>query len=88
MTPSPPKASHLTKSTNDSLLLVAAWIVDAPGYAPHQLRHARQRTLIAQGQRVEVVQRVLGHRDIRSTLSYAELRQTQVRVALDRRALR
>jgi site-specific recombinase XerD len=44
--------------------------------------------LIAQGQRVEVVQRVLGHRDIRSTLGCAELQETQVRVALDRRALR
>ena len=42
--------------------------------------------LIAQGQRIEVVQRVLGHRDIRSTLGYAELREAQVRVALDRRA--
>jgi site-specific recombinase XerD len=44
--------------------------------------------LIAQGQRVEVVQRVLGHRDIRSTLGYAELQETQVRAALERPALR
>jgi len=44
--------------------------------------------LIAQGQRVEVVQRVLGHRDIHSTLGYGELQETQVRLALDRRALR
>ena len=44
--------------------------------------------LIAQGQRVEVVQRVLGHCDIRSTLGYAELQDTQVRAALERPALR
>jgi site-specific recombinase XerD len=32
---------------------------------------------------VEIVQRVLGHRDIRSTLGYAELQDTQVRAALE-----
>ena len=40
----------------------------APRYTPHQLRHTRGTELLAQGQRVEIVQRVLGHRDIRSTL--------------------
>ena len=50
---------------------------------PHQLRHTRGSELIAQGQRVEIVQRVLGHRDIRSTLGYAELLDTQVRAALE-----
>jgi hypothetical protein len=40
--------------------------------------------LIAQGQRIEIVQRVLGHRDIRSTLGYAELQEAQVRAALER----
>jgi site-specific recombinase XerD len=44
----------------------------APRYTPHQLRHTRGSELLAQGQRVEIVQRVLGHRDIRSTLGYAE----------------
>jgi len=29
------------------------------------------------------VQRVLGHRDIRSTLGYAELQEAQVRAALE-----
>jgi integrase/recombinase XerD len=56
----------------------------APRYTPHQLRHTRGSDLIAQGQRVEIVQRVLGHRDIRSTLGYAELQEAQVRAALER----
>lgn len=55
----------------------------APRYTPHQLRHTRGSELIAQGQRVEIVQRVLGHRDIRSTLGYAELQEAQVRAALE-----
>jgi len=56
----------------------------APRYTPHQLRHTRGSELIAQGQRVEIVQRVLGHRDIRSTLTYAELQEAHVRAALER----
>lgn len=36
-----------------------------------------------QGQRMEIVQRVLGHRDIRSTQGYAELDDVQVREALE-----
>ena len=46
------------------------------------------RQLIVQGQRVEVVQRVPGHRDIRSTLGDADLQESQVRAALERPALR
>jgi integrase/recombinase XerD len=67
-------------------LCQAAGLVDAAGapkYTPHQLRHTRGSDLIAQGQRVEIVQRVLGHRDIRSTLGYAELQDAQVRAALE-----
>jgi len=60
----------------------------APRYTPHQLRHTRVRELIAQGQRVEIVQRVLGHRDIWSTLGYAELQDAQVRAALEGTAAR
>jgi hypothetical protein len=59
----------------------------SPRYTPHQLRHTRGSELIAQGQRVEIVQRVLGHRDIRSTLAYAELREAHVRAALERPVL-
>ncbi len=67
-------------------LCAAAGLVDAAGkprYTPHQLRHTRGSELVAQGQRVEIVQRVLGHRDIRSTLGYAELAEAQVRAALE-----
>ncbi len=67
-------------------ICAAAGLVDeagAPRYTLHQLRHTRGSELIAQGQRVEIVQRVLGHRDIRSTLGYAELQEAQVRVALE-----
>jgi integrase/recombinase XerD len=55
-----------------------------PRYSIHQLRHTRGSELVAQGQPIEIVQRVLGHRDIRSTLGYAELNDAQVRAALER----
>jgi len=67
-------------------LCVAAQLVDAAGaprYTPHQLRHTRGSDLLAQGQRLKIVQRVLGHRDIRSTQGYAELQDAQVRAALE-----
>jgi len=67
-------------------LCARAGLVDTSGhprYTLHQLRHTRGSELIAQGQRVEIVQRVLGHRDIRSTLLYAELQDAQVRTALE-----
>lgn len=54
-----------------------------PKYTIHQLRHTRGSELIADGQRIEIVQRVLGHRDIRSTLGYAQLNDDQVRAALE-----
>ena len=72
-------------------LCVAAGLLDATGaprYTPHQLRHTRGSDLIAQGQRIDIVQRVLGHRDIRSTLGYAELQEAQVRAALEHPARR
>ncbi|GAC1547756.1 MAG: tyrosine-type recombinase/integrase [Herpetosiphon sp.] len=52
-------------------------------YTLHQLRHTRGTELVQQGQRLEIVQRVLGHRDIRSTQGYAELDDLQVRAALE-----
>ncbi|HLY26757.1 MAG TPA: tyrosine-type recombinase/integrase [Aggregatilineales bacterium] len=67
-------------------LCIKAGLIDEKGkprYSIHQLRHTRGSELIAQGQRVEIVQRVLGHRDIRSTLGYAELNEAQVREALE-----
>jgi integrase/recombinase XerD len=66
----------------------AAGFVDAAGkplYTLHQLRHTRGSELMAQGYSIEIVQRVLGHKDIRSTLGYAELNDTQVRAALEKR---
>jgi len=54
-----------------------------PCYTLHQLRHTRATELVEQGQRLEIVQRVLGHRDPRSTQGYAELAETQVRAALE-----
>jgi len=65
---------------------VIAGLVDEDGqpqYTLHQLRHTRGSELLAQGQPVAIVQRVLGHRDIRSTLLYAELNEDQVRAALE-----
>ncbi|KPV53712.1 hypothetical protein SE17_08035 [Kouleothrix aurantiaca] len=54
-----------------------------PRYTLHQLRHTRGTELVRQGQPLEIVQRVLGHRDIRSTQGYAELDHQQVREALE-----
>lgn len=56
---------------------------DKPRYTIHQLRHTRGSELLAQGQPIEIIQRVLGHKDIRSTLGYAELSEAQVRAALE-----
>lgn len=56
-----------------------------PRYTLHQLRHTRATELIEQGQPMEIVQRVLGHRDPRSTQGYAELHEAQVRAALEKR---
>lgn len=50
----------------------------------HQLRHTRGTELLSHGQPIEIVQRVLGHRDIRSTLAYAEVNEDQVRTALEK----
>ena len=54
-----------------------------PHYTIHQLRHTRGTELVRQGQPMEIVQRVLGHRDIRSTQGYAELDHQQMREALE-----
>jgi integrase/recombinase XerD len=48
----------------------------------HQLRHTRGTELVEAGKALEIVQRVLGHRDIRSTQGYADLTEAQVRAAL------
>ena len=64
---------------------IAAGLMDdagKPRYILHQLRHTRATELVEQGQRIEIVQRVLGHRDPRSTQGYPELHEGQVRAAL------
>jgi hypothetical protein len=59
---------------------------------PHTLRAYRYALTSAPAdprfQRVEIVRRVLGHRDIRSRLGYAALQDAQVRAALEARAAR
>ncbi|MBX0331410.1 site-specific integrase [Oscillochloris sp. ZM17-4] len=63
-----------------------AQLVDAAGaprYTLHQLRHTRGSELIEQGQPMEIVQRVLGHRDPRSTQGDAALHDDQVHAALE-----
>ncbi|GAA5531236.1 tyrosine-type recombinase/integrase [Herpetosiphon gulosus] len=53
-----------------------------PQYTIHQLRHTRATELIERGHRLEIVQRILGHRDPRSTQAYAEISDSVVRQAL------
>jgi integrase/recombinase XerD len=71
-------------------LCTALGLVDEQGgqhhlrYTIHQLRHTRGSELVRHGQPIEIVQRVLGHRDIRSTQGYAALDDVQVREALER----
>src|SRR5436190_1415990 len=63
-----------------------AGLVDAQGkprYTLHQLRHTHGSELVEHGHRMEIVQRVLGHRDPRSTQGYAALHDDQVRAALE-----
>jgi integrase/recombinase XerD len=63
-----------------------AGLVAADGalcYTLHQLRHTRGTELVEEGKALEIVQRVLGHRDIRSTQGYADLTEAQVRAALE-----
>lgn len=63
-----------------------AKLVEAGGalrYTLHQLRHTRGTELVEGGKPLEIIQRVLGHRDIRSTQGYADLSEAQVRSALE-----
>jgi integrase/recombinase XerD len=68
-------------------LCIRAGLVDARNtslYTIHQLRHTRGTELIEQGHRMEIVQRILGHRDPRSTQGYADISDILVRNALTR----
>jgi integrase/recombinase XerD len=57
---------------------------DQPRYTIHQLRHTVGSTLITQYPE-QIVSRMLGHRDPRSTRRYAEVTELQVRAALAER---
>jgi integrase/recombinase XerD len=86
------RSSRGTRVSYDALhyqwgqVCTTAGLVDAQGkprYTLHQLRHTRGSELAEHGQRMEIVQRVLGHRDPRSTQGYAALHDDQVRAALE-----
>lgn len=67
-------------------LCTKAGLVEVDGtlrYTLHHLRHTRGTELVEEGKPLEIVQRVLGHRDIRSTQGYADLSESQVRAALE-----
>ncbi len=69
-----------------ALVCKRAKLLDEQGesrYTIHQLRHTRGTELIEAGQRLEIVQRVLGHRDPRSTQRYADVHEDLVRQALE-----
>ncbi|NNJ12982.1 tyrosine-type recombinase/integrase [Chloroflexales bacterium ZM16-3] len=54
-----------------------------PRYTIHQLRHTAATELLEAGHQIETVQRRLGHRDIRTTMGYAEVSDAAVRAALE-----
>jgi site-specific recombinase XerD len=67
-------------------LCTAAGLCDAAGeprYTIHQLRHTTATELLEAGHTIEIVQRRLGHRDIRTTMGYAEVSDATVRAELE-----
>jgi len=74
-------------------ICIAAQLVDVidgkaqPRYTIHQLRHTVGTELIKDLPE-QIVSRILGHRDPRSTRRYADVNEDQVRVALARRRQR
>lgn len=55
----------------------------APRYTIHQLRHTTATELLEHGHTIETVQRRLGHKDIRTTMGYAEVSDATVRAELE-----
>jgi len=55
----------------------------APRYTIHQLRHTTATELLEEGHKIETVQRRLGHKDIRTTMGYAEVCDARVRADLE-----
>jgi site-specific recombinase XerD len=67
-------------------LCAAADLLDdagAPRYTIHQLRHTTATELLEEGHKIETVQRRLGHKDIRTTMGYAEVSDAMVRAELE-----
>jgi len=67
-------------------LCQGAKLLDAEGkprYTIHQLRHTTATELLEEGHKLEIVQRRLGHRDIRTTMGYAEVNDATVRAELE-----
>ena len=60
---------------------------ERPRYTIHQLRHRAATAFIAQYPE-QIVSRMLGHRDRRSTRRYADVTEDQVREALAARRRR
>lgn len=54
-----------------------------PLYTIHGLRHTTATELLELGHKLETVQRRLGHKDIRTTMGYAEVSDAAVRAALE-----
>jgi integrase/recombinase XerD len=67
-------------------LCVRAGLCDEAGvsrYTIHQLRHTVATELLEEGHRIETVQRRLGHKDIRTTMGYAEVSDARMRTELE-----
>ena len=56
-----------------------------PRYTVHQLRHTSGTEMVDEGQALHIIQRALGHKDPRSTQSYADVTEHHVRQAFERR---
>jgi integrase len=72
-------------------LCVQAGLCDeagVPRYTIHQLRHTVATELLEEGHRIEMVQRRLGHKDIQTTMGYAEVSDARVRAELEGRPRR
>jgi integrase/recombinase XerD len=61
--------------------------VEQHRYTIHQLRHTVASELI-KAYPEQIVSRILGHRDPRSTRQYAEVNEDQVRAALAKKRIR
>ncbi|MBX0330931.1 tyrosine-type recombinase/integrase [Oscillochloris sp. ZM17-4] len=67
-------------------LCAGAGLIDPEGkprYTIHQLRHTAATELLEEGHKIETVQRRLGHRDIRTTMGYAEVSDAAIRAELE-----